>query len=376
MTTTTTIRDKMIDIETELNGQFISRHKEIRGLLQALLSRQHILILGDPGTAKTSMCQAWAEGCELSFFRRLITQFSTPDELFGPVDIKSYKENGVFRRLTQGKAPDAEVVYLDEVFKGGPTILNSLLSLMEERIFDNDGVTVQCPLVTLIGTSNELPADDAGLDAFYDRFLLRYMVTYLDDASDFSAMLRSSTQAVSVRITSEELKLAQTEVVSLPISAITYDSMQSIWDALREEQISVSDRRYKQMLSVMQAHAWLAGFPEVLPDSVIVGADILWTKPDQQRLVERIVRTCVNPNRARAIEMHESASQAYHDAMQDTSRGSTEFVQDATLVRSMRESMDELLKQVPNDSEMKQLHKEILGWEQKLVAKVLEGRVR
>ncbi|KKM03348.1 hypothetical protein LCGC14_1775400, partial [marine sediment metagenome] len=165
MTTTTTIRDKMIDIETELNGQFISRHKEIRGLLQALLSRQHILILGDPGTAKTSMCQAWAEGCELSFFRRLITQFSTPDELFGPVDIKSYKENGVFRRLTQGKAPDAEVVYLDEVFKGGPTILNSLLSLMEERIFDNDGVTVQCPLVTLIGTSNELPADDAGLDA-------------------------------------------------------------------------------------------------------------------------------------------------------------------------------------------------------------------
>ena len=376
MTTTTTIRDKMIDIETELNGQFISRHKEIRGLLQALLSRQHILILGDPGTAKTSMCQAWAEGCELSFFRRLITQFSTPDELFGPVDIKSYKEDGVFRRLTQGKAPDAEVVYLDEVFKGGPTILNSLLSLMEERIFDNDGVTVQCPLVTLIGTSNELPADDAGLDAFYDRFLLRYMVTYLDDASDFSAMLRSSTQAVSVRITSEELKLAQAEVVSLPISAITYDSMQSIWDALREEQIAVSDRRYKQMLSVMQAHAWLAGFPEVLPDSVIVGADILWTKPDQQRLVERIVRTCVNPNRARAIEMHESASQAYHDAMQDTLRGSTEFVQDATLVRSMRESMDELLKQLPNDSEMKQLHKEILGWEEKLVAKVLEGRVR
>ena len=376
MTTTTTIRDKMIDIETELNGQFISRHKEIRGLLQALLSRQHILILGDPGTAKTSMCQAWAEGCELSFFRRLITQFSTPDELFGPVDIKSYKEDGVFRRLTKGKAPDAEVVYLDEVFKGGPTILNSLLSLMEERIFDNDGVTVQCPLVTLIGTSNELPADDAGLDAFYDRFLLRYMVTYLDDASDFSAMLRSSTQAVSVRITSEELKLAQTEVVSLPISAITYDSMQSIWDALREEQIPVSDRRYKQMLSVMRAHAWLAGFPEVLPDSVIVGADILWTKPDQQRLVERIVRTCVNPSRARAIEMHESASQAYHDAIQDTSRVSNDFVQDATLVRSMRESMDELLKQVPNDSEMKQLHGEIQGWEEKLVAKVLEGRVR
>ena len=373
MTTTPTIREKMLTIERELNDQYIARDKEIRGLNLALLSKAHILILGNPGTAKTSMCQTITARTGLSFFRRLITQFSTPDELFGPVDIKAYKEDGMFRRLVQGKAPTSEVVYLDEVFKGGPTILNSLLSLMEERLYDNDGVTLDCPLVTLIGTSNELPGDDAGLEAFYDRFLLRFIVTYLDDAGDFRSMLQSKVRQGGTEITSDELAEAQAEVEALGISGITYESMDSIWEALREESIAVSDRRFKQMLTVMKADAWLRGMAQVMPDNVIVGANILWTKPDQQRVVERIVRTCVNPHRARAVELWESAKEAFDDALQDSSRVAAEWVQDATQLKNMTETMKELLKDLSGDAEVAKMLADMTKWEAQLIAKVLAG---
>ncbi len=375
-TTTITVRDKMLGIEEELNNHFINREKELRGLMLALLSRSHIIILGPPGTAKTSMCQAWAKGANLTFFRRLITQFSTPDELFGPVDIKSYKENGIFRRLTNGKAPDSEIVYLDEVFKGGPTILNSLLSLMEERIFDNDGIVIQCPLVTLIGTSNELPAEDAGLEAFYDRFLLRYITDYTEDTGSFRAMLQSAISPASETISQQELIEAQAESDALTVTQLTYDSMQSVWEALREENIVVSDRRFKQMLSVMRADAWLRGQSQVFPDSIIVGADILWTKPDQQRIVERIVRSSVNPHRAQAMDIWESAGEAYRDAIADQSKEPQEFIQECQQIKAMLETMNTLAAELPGDDEVARWIRDMQSWEQQLVARILEGGKR
>ena len=373
-TSTTIIRDKMLSIETELNGHFINRDKELRGLLLALLSKNHILILGEPGTAKTSMCQGWAKGLDCSFFRRLITQFSTPDELFGPVDIKSYKENGIFRRLTNGKAPDSDIVYLDEVFKGGPTILNSLLSLMEERIFDNDGVVIQAPLITLIGTSNELPADDAGLEAFYDRFLLRFIVNYLDDASSFKSMLQSSPAPASEKITKDELREAQYEVTHMSVSHLTYDSIEHVWEALREEQITVSDRRFKQMLSVMKADAWLKGASQVFPDNIIVGTNILWTKPEQQRIVERIVRSSVNPYKAQLTEIWEGAGESFRDAIADTSKTAATYIQETQQLKSMLDTARGLVAALSGDAEAAKMIRDMEGWENGLMAKVLEGK--
>lgn len=304
------IREQLLDIETELNTQFIDRNEEIRGMLLALLSKQHILLLGPPGTAKSALCTAWSKAVEGRFFRRLINQYSTPDELFGPVDLPAYKNEGVFRRILRGKAADSELILLDEVFKGGPAILNTLLSLMEERIFDNDGQVVKAPLQTLIGASNELPSEDDGLAAFYDRFLFRFMSTYLDTTNSFRLMLETQTSPLVNSVTLEELAHAQLEVALLAPLPSTLDAMEMVMESLNQEEIRPSDRRYKYLLRAMAADSWLSGYSQVMPESLLVAKDILWSKPQEYVTVQRIVRSCINPAQAKAQEIEGIAQEA------------------------------------------------------------------
>jgi MoxR-like ATPase len=108
-----------------------------------------------------------------------MTRFSTPEELFGPISLAGLEQDQ-YRRLTTGKLPEAHVAFLTEIWKANSAILNALLTLCNERIFYNDGQPVTCPLLTLVGDSNELPQGD-DLGALFDRFALRYTTDYLTD---------------------------------------------------------------------------------------------------------------------------------------------------------------------------------------------------
>jgi MoxR-like ATPase len=334
------VRSEILELERQLQSNFVDRDEEIRGLLLGLLSKQHVLLLGPPGTAKTQIAHAWSKAFDLSYFRRLVTQFSTPEELFGPVDIAMLKQ-GIYRRIIEHKAADTELVLLDEVFKGGPTILNSLLSLMEERIFDNDGATVQAPLHSLIGTSNELPNDDEGLEAFYDRFLLRYMVGYLDDMSSFRTMI-GLPQAIDelVAVNKEQLVEAQQEIEAMPVSNQVYDGMEILWEALREEDIRPSDRRFRQMVKVMAADSWLQGRSNVTADSLTIGQHILWMKPEQFTVVKRIVLNSVNPKLSKANEILEAAMEAVENVSGSSDSG--ELLQVLDQLKAMQMDLDRL----------------------------------
>jgi MoxR-like ATPase len=150
----------LMDFELELNNQFLERTVQIRGTLVALLANQHILFLGPPGTAKSQLVygiQQRLTGSQV--FTWLMSRFTTPDELFGPVSLKGL-ENEEYRRLTTGKLPECQIAFLDEVFKANSAILNALLSLLNERVFYNNGLQVPCPLITLFGASNEFPEDE------------------------------------------------------------------------------------------------------------------------------------------------------------------------------------------------------------------------
>ena len=174
--------DKLQTIERELTASLIERDEVIRASLVALLARQHLVVLGPPGTAKSALVTELAQrigpqkGAGLRSFAYLMTRFTTPEELFGPVSVSGLKRDE-YVRITAGKLVEAELVFLDEIFKASSAILNALLKVANERVFHNGGQEMQVPLISLFGASNEIPQGNE-LEALWDRFLLRFRVGY------------------------------------------------------------------------------------------------------------------------------------------------------------------------------------------------------
>jgi MoxR-like ATPase len=146
----------------------------VRLLLLAALSREHVLYIGPPGTAKSELSRRLSRLSQGAYFERLLTRFSVPEELFGPLSMRALEEDKYVRQ-TQGYLPEASVAFVDEIFKANSAILNTLLTLLNERLFDNGSQREPVPLVCMVGASNELPESEE-LDALYDRFLLRRRV--------------------------------------------------------------------------------------------------------------------------------------------------------------------------------------------------------
>lgn len=148
---------KLDDIKNALNAKFYEREAEVEAILIAILSRQHLLMIGPSGTAKSALAVELANMIQdTKYFQWLLTRFSTPEELFGPLSLKDL-EQGVYKRNTESKMPEVHVVFLDEIFKANSAILNSLLTIINERIFYNDGSPIPVPLMSVIGASNEYP---------------------------------------------------------------------------------------------------------------------------------------------------------------------------------------------------------------------------
>jgi MoxR-like ATPase len=284
-----TPREKLAKIRDELKQSFLERNDLIDGALAALLSRQHVLIIGPPGTAKSMLAD---EICRrtvgANYFQWLLTRFSTPEEIFGAVSLKALEQDD-YRRVTAHKLPEAHIAFLDEIFKANSSILNAILTLINERIFHNGKEIVSVPLLTLFGASNELPEDDE-LTALYDRFLLRFVVNYIVEDFRFLRMLESGNQVERTALTLDELRGLQAEVARLPIHSSVYRSIANIRRELGKKQIVASDRRYRQALSLLQAHAYLMGEDAVVESSLAFLEHVLWRDPSEQQEVRATIR--------------------------------------------------------------------------------------
>ncbi|RKZ55553.1 MAG: hypothetical protein DRR08_24040 [Candidatus Parabeggiatoa sp. nov. 2] len=260
------LKTKLKDLRDVLSQGLIERDTPIRLTLLAALSGEHLLLLGPPGTAKSELArrikQAFNGG---NYFERLLTRFSVPEELFGPLSIKALEEDR-YERLTSRYLPTATVAFIDEVFKANSAILNSLLTLLNEREFDNGVKRDKTPLSCVVGASNELPEGEE-LDALYDRFLLRYQVMPVSPES-FAQLLGLKGNPkpkpdLELRLTVEELQEIQesAELVKLPDDVMVL--LQELRHFLSEQQIYVSDRRWRKVVKLLQVAAYTNGNNEV-----------------------------------------------------------------------------------------------------------------
>jgi MoxR-like ATPase len=249
-----------------------------------------VLILGPPGTAKSELSHEVCQRVEgARYFQWLLTRFTTPEELFGPVSLKALEEDR-YTRVTDGKLPRAHVAFLDEVFKASSAILNTLLSLMNERRFHGGDGPVEVPLVSLVGAANELPEEDE-LVALYDRFLLRFEVDYLREDFLFLRMLALEPPQQRSGITLADLEALQARARAVKVPESVRRDLLELRNLLNAKGVVASDRRYRQSLDLLKARAVLAGRESCASEDLQILEHVLWSEPNERAEVQEALRS-------------------------------------------------------------------------------------
>ncbi len=281
------MKERIKVIRDKLCSGLIEREEPVRLALLSALAGEHLLLIGEPGTAKSVLArklhQAFREG---AYFERLLTKFSVPDELFGPLSIKAL-ENDRYQRLTERYLPTASIAFIDEIFKANSAILNALLTLLNEREFDNGDERVKVPLISVVAASNELPEDD-GLEALYDRFLCRYKVEPVS-AHNFHSLLQlneaTDTVTQAQAFSPDQVSMLQKAASKITLSAETLQLLSALRDYLHEQQIYVSDRRWRKAVKLLQVSAHSNGQAQVTVWDCCLLQHCLWHEPQQKKLI-------------------------------------------------------------------------------------------
>ncbi|NMP24405.1 AAA family ATPase [Sulfobacillus harzensis] len=309
-----TLQTPFLAIERELNHDHLERPDVIRSLLVALLARQHVILLGPPGTGKSRLVRDVCQRIVGRFFEWQLTRMSTPEEIFGPISLQGLQQDR-YRRIATGKLPEAEIAYLDETFKTSSAILNTLLAAMNERVFFNDGQAIPMPLEMLVGASNELPEDREELGALWDRFLIRHVVDYVKDPASFTALLQAQAHpATQTTITLQDLKAAQQAVEAVDVSGVL-PLLGQLRAELAKLGVIASDRRWRQSVGIVQANAWMNGHTVADAGDVTILQHVLWDEPDQRLAVAKAVLTLISPFDQEAQDILDDAKDAYLQAL-------------------------------------------------------------
>ncbi|MDE6808588.1 MAG: AAA family ATPase [Muribaculaceae bacterium] len=293
-------------------GLFEKRQIAAMTLLCAIAG-ENIFLLGPPGTAKSLVASRlktiFRDGRSFDY---LMSRFSTPDEIFGPVSISKLKNDDVYERLTEGYLPEADIVFLDEIWKAGPSIQNTLLTVINEHLFYNGRKSVKTPMKVLIAAGNELPAPEEGLEALWDRFLVRMVSNCIKSDDNFVEMIQANN--VELKPLDESLLLTDDVYGDWQVKAGTIKSNPHVIDAVKalrhkmaskedeaEEKMRfyVSDRRWRKFYRLMQTSAMLNGRDSIDMSDFLLSIHCMWsdvdTRPDINRMVvESIADTIVS----------------------------------------------------------------------------------
>lgn len=305
-----THKNRISSILKLLNDGLYEREEIIAITLLSALAEQNIFLYGPPGTAKSLISRRLSKAFQTNnYFEHLMQKFSTPEEVFGPISITELKKDNYIRK-TEGFLPEAEFAFLDEIWKSSPAILNTLLTIINEKKFKNGSGVNKVPLKVLISASNETPPENQGLDALYDRFLTRLFVPPVAGRDNFETILQngsSSDEIVvpeDIQIKNEELEKWKTEINDIKLSADTLNIINGIRlefekrnrSKKKEDFIYVSDRRWQKAATLLKASAFFCDRSETNIADCLLLSYCLWTKPENREVVNTIVNSIVETN--------------------------------------------------------------------------------
>ena len=308
-----TLREKIEKNLEILNNGLVGKEKVMKLGLLSILSGENMILVGPPGTAKSEISRRLREiladsGSE-TYFEYLFTKFTTPEEIFGPLSIKQL-QNDKFERNTEGYMPSSRIVFLDEIFKANSSILNTLLTILNERVFHNGLKREKTPLISLIGASNELPFENDELTALYDRFLIRVVVGYVSDDEIEELLDIKETEMeipAEIKFTESDLNEIRNESEKVRVtSGIKRTVMQIRQDYNKifaeDNHEIISDRKLVKMVKLLKISAYLNGRDKVDFSDLMLLTNCLWNNPENIEKVTKLVLEVVKRNVAKDEE--------------------------------------------------------------------------
>ena len=319
----------------EMNRGIYEKNTEISLSLLAALAGESVILLGPPGVAKSMVARQLKTAFrDARSFEYLMSRFSTPDEIFGPVSIQKLKTSDTYERAVEGYLPTADVVFLDEIWKAGPAIQNTLLTVINEKIFRNGNREMHLPLKLLVAASNELPAKGEGLEALWDRFVIRIESRPIKLEKNFRAMLLEAptdfsdstdfTDFSDLKITAEEYAEWAEKICKIGVKEEVLDAISAIRKSLRavnvdeaaeRRNIYVSDRRWKNIVRLLRTSAFMQDREEVDICDLLPIYHCLWQEPEERDAIRCIViRALFSPFAEKLVEMKNALAEdiKYH----------------------------------------------------------------
>ena len=295
----------------QLNERVFEKEHVVALSLLSAVAGESIFLLGPPGVAKSMVARRLKLAFrDASAFEYLMSRFSTPDEIFGPVSISKLKDEDTYERIVDGYLPSATIAFLDEIWKAGPAIQNALLTIINEKIYRNGQFSIRVPLKGLIAASNELPAQGQGLEALWDRFLLRCLVAGIEDMGEFDRMIASTDESEptvdeALQITDEEYAQWEKEIAAVKIHYSIFEVIHTLKDKIEQYNLKlqneggvsaplyVSDRRWKKMVKLLKASAFLNGSDAIRLSDCTLLSYCLWSEADHMEAAEEMVSVAI-----------------------------------------------------------------------------------
>lgn len=373
----TKLQPKLAALLKDLNKNLYNKENSIKLILLAVLAGESAFLLGEPGTAKSLIAHRISEGFEdldttkpenagcVKYFEYLMSQFSTPDEIFGPVSLQALK-NDEYKRITDNYLPKAQFAFLDEIWKASPAIQNSLLTILNEKKFQNGFESQKVPLQGFVAASNELPAKNEGLEAIFDRFLVRIIEDPISSDSTFFKMITSKKDTntkIANKIDGSKLKLLQEKAEEVEFPENLFEIIRNIRLEIKnynkslkedDEAFLVSDRRWKKIVGLLKMSAFLNDRKEINFSDFEIVPYCIWSTENQYEEGKKIVKNVIE----KTVKSYSEGLEKLFNEM-ETSRFSTEkkrkkIIDEATLEKQNFDKKINLAEEAAKENIFKQ----------------------